>query len=114
MKTEKPIAVLAGARTPLCKSFTDLSDESAVSLGTHAVKAAIESANQKSESFTAEHVEELVMGHVAGPPAAATSSRPRSRWSAFTSHNAVTRTSGFCRTSRNNPVPRRPIPITPH
>ena len=75
MKTEKPIAVLAGARTPLCKSFTDLSDESAVSLGTHAVKAAIESANQKSESFTAEHVEELVMGNVAGPPDAANISR---------------------------------------
>ena len=75
MNTRKPIAVLAGARTPLCKAFTDLSDESAVKLGTHAVRAAIESAITKSDSFTAEKVCELVMGNVAGPPDAANIAR---------------------------------------
>jgi acetyl-CoA C-acetyltransferase/acetyl-CoA acyltransferase len=75
MNTRKPIAVLAGARTPLCKSFTEFSDESAVKLGTHAVMAAIESATKKNDSFHAEHVDELVIGNVAGPPDAANLAR---------------------------------------
>ena len=67
----QPIAVIAGARTPLSKAFTDLADVSAVQLGTHAVTAAVTRAAAKTDGMEIDQVDELVMGNVAGPPDAA-------------------------------------------
>ncbi|QDV81315.1 acetyl-CoA C-acyltransferase [Stieleria sp.] len=67
----QPIAVIAGARTPLSKAFTDLADVSAVQLGTHAVTAAVTRAAAQTDAMDIDQVDELVMGNVAGPPDAA-------------------------------------------
>ena len=75
MNHRNPIAVIAGARTPLSKAFTTLSDFNAVQLGTHAVSAAIDLAIAKSDAFDLEQVDELVMGNVAAPPDAANIAR---------------------------------------
>lgn len=71
LSKRNPIAVIAGARTPMSKSFTELADQSAVRLGTRAVNAAIARAAQQCEGFDAAQIDELVMGNVAGPPDAA-------------------------------------------
>jgi acetyl-CoA acetyltransferase family protein len=70
MDKQRPIAVIAGARTPLSKSFTDLQNVSAVDLGRSAVKEAI-----KRAGLTAEEIDEVVVGNVAGPPDAANIAR---------------------------------------
>lgn len=73
--TRKPLAVIAGARTPLSKAFTELSSVSAVGLGAHAVGAAIDRAVDQCEGMDRNDIEELVMGNVAGPPDAANIAR---------------------------------------
>ncbi|MCA9136895.1 MAG: thiolase family protein [Planctomycetales bacterium] len=71
----KPIAVIAGARTPLSKAFTDLSTISAVNLGTHAVRSAVDRAISQTDAMSQNDVDEVVMGNVAGPPDAANIAR---------------------------------------
>ncbi|QEF98839.1 Acetyl-CoA acetyltransferase [Stieleria maiorica] len=73
--TTQPIAVIAGARTPLSKAFTDLAAISAVDLGTHVVTDVVARAAAKSESMDISQIDELVMGNVAGPPDAANLAR---------------------------------------
>ncbi|MEM9588429.1 MAG: thiolase family protein [Planctomycetota bacterium] len=75
MIEREPIAVIAGARTPLIKAFTQLQDWSAVDLGVHAVSAAVEQASSRREHFSIRDVDSLVMGNVAGPPEAANVAR---------------------------------------
>ncbi len=58
----KPIAVLAGVRTPFSKAFTDLNDVSAVDLGRQSVVEAL-----RRSGLTAGDVAEVVFGNVAGP-----------------------------------------------
>ena len=66
----KPIAIVAGARTPFAKAFTDLSDVSAVQLGRHAILDALRRSGLKSDD-----IDEVIMGNVAGPPDAANVAR---------------------------------------
>ncbi|MEO1617289.1 MAG: thiolase family protein [Planctomycetota bacterium] len=75
MKKRHPLAVIAGKRTPMAKSFTTLAATDAVQLGTHAVRAAVEAAAKQTDSFSIADVQELVMGNVAGPPDAANIAR---------------------------------------
>jgi acetyl-CoA C-acetyltransferase/acetyl-CoA acyltransferase len=70
MNSQKPIAVIAGARTPFAKSFTKLSGVSAVELGQHATQSALARA-----ALSGNDIDELVMGNVAGPPDAANIAR---------------------------------------
>ncbi len=70
MDRQKPIAVLAGSRTPFCKAFTDLRDVSAVELGRLALIAAL-----KRGGLSADDVDEVVVGNVSGPPDAANIAR---------------------------------------
>jgi acetyl-CoA C-acetyltransferase/acetyl-CoA acyltransferase len=70
MNAHKPIAVIAGARTPFAKSFTKLSGANAVDLGRHAVEAVLSRA-----ALAGDAIDELVMGNVAGPPDAANIAR---------------------------------------
>lgn len=63
MATMKPIAVVAGARTPLSKAFTDLRYQSAVQLGQHAVIEVL-----RRCGLTTSDVDEVVMGNVCGQP----------------------------------------------
>lgn len=75
MKSRKPIAVIAGKRTPMAKAFSDLSDEDAVGLGVHALLAVVKDASRASEGFTVRDIDEVVFGNVAGPPDAANIAR---------------------------------------
>jgi acetyl-CoA C-acetyltransferase/acetyl-CoA acyltransferase len=75
MNHRKPIAIVAGARTPLSKAFTDLADQSAVQLGTHCVTSAVARAAAKCDSFDIDQIDEIIMGNVAGPPDAANLAR---------------------------------------
>ncbi len=68
--TIKPLAVIAGARTPFAKAFTQLSHVDAVGLGQHAVTEALRRA-----ALVGDDIDELVMGNVAGPPDAANIAR---------------------------------------
>jgi acetyl-CoA acetyltransferase family protein len=70
MKSIKPIAVVAGARTPLAKSFTDLKSQSAVQLGQHAVTDVL-----RRSGLLPSDVDEVVMGNVSGQPDAANLAR---------------------------------------
>ncbi len=70
MQTMKPIAVVAGARTPFAKAFTDLKSLSAVQLGQHAVIDAL-----RRCSLTSSDVDEVIMGNVSGQPDAANLAR---------------------------------------
>ena len=70
MERMKRLAVVAGARTPFCKAFTDLSGVSAVELGRCSMLEAL-----KRSGVTAGEVDEVVMGNVAGPPDAANIAR---------------------------------------
>ena len=65
-----PIAVLAGARTPFCKAFTDLRDLSAVELGRRALLEAL-----RRSGLTATDVDEVIFGNVSCPPDAANIAR---------------------------------------
>ena len=64
------IAVVAGKRTPHAKAFGRLAHLSAVDLGVHASKAALQAAGLKAVD-----VDEMVFGNVAGPPDASNVSR---------------------------------------
>jgi acetyl-CoA C-acetyltransferase/acetyl-CoA acyltransferase len=66
----QPIAVIAGARTPFVKAFSELRDVSAVRLGCTAVLDAI-----RRGGLSAADVDEVVMGNVASPPDAANLAR---------------------------------------
>ena len=70
MAKQRPIAVIAGARTPFIKSFTDLQNVSAVDLGRTALLGAVQRAG-----LTPEEIDEVVIGNVAGPPDAANVAR---------------------------------------
>ncbi len=70
MEKQRPIAVIAGARTPLSKAFTELQDVSAVELGRIALLGALTRAG-----VSAEEIDEVVMGNVSGPPDAANIAR---------------------------------------
>ena len=70
MKRQKPIAVVAGARTPFAKAFTDLQGVSAVELGRLALLDAL-----RRCGLTGADIDEVVMGNVAGPPDAANIAR---------------------------------------
>lgn len=70
MDRQKPIAVVAGARTPFCKAFTDLRSKTAVELGVIAVADAI-----KRSGLVASDIDEVVMGNVSGQPDAANVAR---------------------------------------
>ena len=70
MRSMKPIAVVAGARTPQSKAFTDLKSQSAVDLGQHALTAAL-----ARGGLSPSEVDEVVMGNVSGQPDAANMAR---------------------------------------
>jgi len=70
MIDSRPLAVVAGARTPFCKAFSDLAAVPAVELG----RVAIAEVFRRSGS-TPEDIDEVVMGNVAGPPDAANIAR---------------------------------------
>jgi len=66
MNQKHGIAVLAGARTPFCKAFTELRDVSAVELGCSALTDALRRARLQPGD-----IDEVVFGNVSGPPDAA-------------------------------------------
>lgn len=70
MNANEPIAVVAGARTPFAKAFTDLSAVSAVELGRVALVDTLRRAGLRTDE-----VDEVVMGNVAGPPDSANIAR---------------------------------------
>ena len=70
MNKFQPLAVMAGSRTPFAKSFTSMSQVSAVDLGTTAVKTLLNQAKLKGDA-----VDEVIMGNVSGPPDAANIAR---------------------------------------
>ncbi len=70
MNMRKPIAVVAGARTPFAKAFTDLQDVSAVELGRLALLDVF-----RRCGLSGSDIDEVVMGNVAGPPDAANIAR---------------------------------------
>jgi acetyl-CoA C-acetyltransferase/acetyl-CoA acyltransferase len=70
MSDTKPIAIVAGARTPFAKAFTKLSDVSAVELGRIALLDSLRRAGLEGSD-----IDEVVMGNVAGPPDAANIAR---------------------------------------
>lgn len=70
MNMRKPIAVVAGARTPFAKAFTDLKDVSAVELGRLALLDVY-----RRCGLSGSDIDEVVMGNVAGPPDAANIAR---------------------------------------
>ncbi len=70
MNKFQPLAVMAGSRTPFAKSFTSMSQVSAVDLGTTAVKNLLNQAKLKGDA-----VDEVIMGNVSGPPDAANIAR---------------------------------------
>jgi acetyl-CoA C-acetyltransferase/acetyl-CoA acyltransferase len=64
------IAVVAGARTPFCRAFTELRGLSAVELGRTALLDAF-----RRCGLSGNDIDEVVMGNVAGPPDAANIAR---------------------------------------
>ena len=70
MNKFQPLAVMAGSRTPFAKSFTSMSQVSAVDLGTTVVKNLLNQAKLKGDA-----VDEVIMGNVSGPPDAANIAR---------------------------------------
>ncbi len=70
MDKMKSLAVLAGARTPFSKVFTDLQGVSAVKLGRIALGDALRRCN-----LAPSDVDEVVFGNVSGPPDAANIAR---------------------------------------
>lgn len=66
----RPIAVLAGARTPFCKAFTDLAALSAVDLGIHALQAAV-----GKLAVSPGDLDEVIFGNVSGQPDSANLAR---------------------------------------
>lgn len=72
MKTQplKPIAVVAGSRTPFIKSFTDFNNVHAVELGKAALLNAV-----FGSGVAIEAIDEVVFGNVSGPPDAANIAR---------------------------------------
>lgn len=70
MNKFQPLAVMAGSRTPFAKSFTSMSQVSAVDLGTTAIKNLLNQAKLKGDA-----VDEVIMGNVSGPPDAANIAR---------------------------------------
>jgi acetyl-CoA C-acetyltransferase/acetyl-CoA acyltransferase len=66
----KPLAIVAGARTPFCKAFTELRDVSAVELGRLALLDALHRCR-----LSGNDVDEVVMGNVSPPPDAANIAR---------------------------------------
>lgn len=70
MKRNDSIAVIAGARTPFAKAFTDLRKVSAVELGRVALTEVLRRA-----SLGCDEIDEVVMGNVSGPPDAANIAR---------------------------------------
>jgi acetyl-CoA C-acetyltransferase/acetyl-CoA acyltransferase len=70
MNNMKPIAIVAGARTPFAKAFGALADVSAVELGRIAVTESM-----RRCSLTPEMIDEVIIGNVAGPPDAANVAR---------------------------------------
>lgn len=66
----KPLAVVAGARTPFSKAFTQLANVPAVELGRVALTEVCRRAG-----MTPEQIDEVVVGNVAGPPDAANIAR---------------------------------------
>ncbi len=70
MNNSQPLAVIAGSRTPFAKSFTAMSQITAVDLGTTTIKDLLHHANVKGDA-----VDEVVMGNVSGPPDAANIAR---------------------------------------
>ncbi len=70
MNKQHPIAVVAGARTPFSKVFTQLRDVSAVELGRIALLDSL-----RRCGLAADDLDEVVMGNVSGPPDAANIAR---------------------------------------
>jgi acetyl-CoA C-acetyltransferase/acetyl-CoA acyltransferase len=70
MTQPNPIAVVAGARTPFSKVFTELREVSAVELGRLALLDAL-----RRCGLSGGDIDEVVMGNVAGPPDAANIAR---------------------------------------
>ena len=66
MSRNRPLAVLAGVRTPFAKSFTTLSSVPAVELGRIAVTELL-----KTTHLRGDEIDEVIMGNVSGPPDAA-------------------------------------------
>lgn len=66
----RPLAVLAGARTPFCKAFTEMGPLTAVELGTHALDSAI-----KKSGITVNDLDEVIFGNVSGQPDSANVAR---------------------------------------
>jgi len=66
----RPLAVLAGARTPFCKAFTELESLTAVELGIHALDGVL-----KKSGVTANDLDEVIFGNVSGQPDAANLAR---------------------------------------
>ncbi len=70
MNKFQPLAVMAGSRTPFAKSFTSMSQVSAVDLGTKVAKNLLNQAKLKGDA-----VDEVIIGNVSGPPDAANIAR---------------------------------------
>ena len=70
MDINQPIAVVAGARTPLAKAFTSLQGIRAAELGRVALLDAL-----RRSGLTAGDVDEVIFGNVAGPPDSANIAR---------------------------------------
>lgn len=70
MNHGKPIAVVAAARTPFAKAFTELQEVSAVELARVALLDSL-----RRCGLSGSDVDEVVMGNVAGPPDAANIAR---------------------------------------
>jgi acetyl-CoA C-acetyltransferase/acetyl-CoA acyltransferase len=66
----RPLAVLAGARTPLIKAFTEMASLTAVELGTHALQSAV-----KKSGITTNDLDEVIFGNVSGQPDSANLAR---------------------------------------
>jgi acetyl-CoA C-acetyltransferase/acetyl-CoA acyltransferase len=66
----RPLAVLAGARTPFSKAFTEMSSLNAVELGTHALQSVI-----KKAGITTNNLDEVIFGNVSGQPDSANLAR---------------------------------------
>jgi len=66
----RPLAVLAGARTPFCKAFTELASLSAVDLGIAALSGVL-----KKSGMMANQLDEVIFGNVSGQPDSANLAR---------------------------------------
>lgn len=66
----RPLAVLAGARTPFCKAFTELASHTAVDLGITALSGVL-----KKSGVMANQLDEVVFGNVSGQPDSANLAR---------------------------------------